>query len=578
MNTTRRKLLIEAARCAAALSASQIGILKASAQQPAPPHYHPMPGMAHPSTPIPVHRPLRVDRLEKFVDPLPIPPLARPIRLHAGAQEPALSLSKGPAFRTWESNYNSLPFYRFTMRQVPTKIHRDVPSTPMWSYGETVPGPTIEARTGHPIHIEWVNALPDKHFLPIDHTLHGAAADQPEVRTAVHVHGAKVPPQYDGFPENWQTPGQTYQAVYPLNQDAATLWYHDHAMGIERLNQYAGLYGFFLIRDETEDKLALPSGKYEIPLAFADRLFSEDGSLYYPDSGDPDAPWIPEIYGDCMMVNGKLTPYLEVEPRPYRFRILNAANSRTFIFSLSNGQHYYQIGTDQGLLAAPAELNQVALSPGERADIIIDFSQARGQQITMNNQSWELMQFRVSDAQSSAPKSLVPSPYVPASLRSIQPIPESASVKTRLMILREYMSREPRRMLMLLNGTRWHEPVTERPELDSVEIWSLANTTSDIHPIHLHLVRFQVLDRQSFNADEYLLSGKLNYVGVPSPPPPGDRGWKDTVQTYPETVTRIIVRFEGYTGRYLWHCHLLEHAANEMMRPFEVVPKSQPAR
>jgi spore coat protein A len=464
------------------------------------------------------------------------------------------------------------------MRQVPTKIHRDVPSTPMWSYGETVPGPTIEARTGHPIHIEWVNALPDKHFLPIDHTLHGAAADQPEVRTAVHVHGAKVPPQYDGFPENWQTPGQTYQAVYPLNQDAATLWYHDHAMGIERLNQYAGLYGFFLIRDETEDKLALPSGKYEIPLAFADRLFSEDGSLYYPDSGDPDAPWIPEIYGDCMMVNGKLTPYLEVEPRPYRFRILNAANSRTFIFSLSNGQHYYQIGTDQGLLAAPAELNQVALSPGERADIIIDFSQARGQQITMNNQSWELMQFRVSDAQSSAPKSLVPSPYVPASLRSIQPIPESASVKTRLMILREYMSREPRRMLMLLNGTRWHEPVTERPELDSVEIWSLANTTSDIHPIHLHLVRFQVLDRQSFNADEYLLSGKLNYVGVPSPPPPGDRGWKDTVQTYPETVTRIIVRFEGYTGRYLWHCHLLEHAANEMMRPFEVVPKSQPAR
>jgi spore coat protein A len=467
------------------------------------------------------------------------------------------------------------------MRQVPTKIHRDVPSTPMWSYGETVPGPTIEARTGHPILIDWANALPTKHFLPIDHTLHGAAADQPEVRTAVHVHGAKVPPQYDGFPEDWQTPGQTYQAVYPLNQDAATLWYHDHAMGIERLNQYAGLFGFFLIRDEAEDQLVLPSGNYEIPLAFADRLFAEDGSLYYPDSGDPDAPWIPELYGDAMLVNGKLTPYLEVEPRPYRFRILNAANSRTYIFSLSNGQNYHQIGTDQGLLTAPAELNQVALSPGERADIIIDFSQAHGQSITLNNQSWELMQFRVSDAQSSAPKSLVPSPYVPspsvpASLRSIHPIPESASAKTRLMILREYMSREPRRMLMLLNGTRWHEPCTENPELDSVEIWSFANTTADIHPIHLHLVRFQVLDRQSFNADEYLLSGKLNYVGVPSPPPPGDRGWKDTVQTYPETVTRIIVRFEGYPGRYLWHCHLLEHAANEMMRPFEVVPKAQP--
>jgi spore coat protein A len=148
------------------------------------------------------------------------------------------------------------------------------------------------------------------------------------------------------------------------------------------------------------------------------------------------------------------------------------------------------------------------------------------------------------------------------------------AVKTRLMILREYMDREPKRMLMLLNGTRWHEPVTERPELDSTEIWSFANTTADIHPIHLHLVRFQVLDRQSFDADEYLLSGKLNYRGVPTLPPMTERGWKDTVQTYPETVTRIIVRFEGYVGRYVWHCHLLEHAANEMMRPFEVVAKA----
>jgi len=454
------------------------------------------------------------------------------------------------------------------MRKVATRIHRDVPPTPMWSYGETVPGPTIEARTNRPILIEWVNALPTAHFLPIDHTLHGAGADQPEVRTAVHVHGAKVPPQYDGFPENWQIPGQTFQAVYPMNQDPATLWYHDHAMGIERLNQYAGLFGFFLVRDEAEDRLGLPSGEYEIPLAFADRLFAEDGSLYYPDSGDPAAPWIPELYGDAMLVNGKLTPFLEVEPGPYRFRVLNAANSRTWLFSFSNGQNFYQIGSDQGLLSAPVQLNQLQLSPGERADIVADFSAARGRRLTLNNQSWELMQFRVAN---SAP---VPRPSVPASLRPISRIPESASVKTRLMILREYMETAPKRMLMLLNGTRWHEPVTERPELDSVEVWSFANTTGDIHPIHLHLVRFQVLDRQSFDADEYLLSGKLNYRGVPALPPPGERGWKDTVQTYPETVTRIIVRFEGYTGRYVWHCHLLEHAANEMMRPFEVIPRA----
>ena len=475
------------------------------------------------------------------------------------------------------------------MRRIETRVHRDVPPTAMWSYGETVPGPTIEARTGHPLLIEWANELPERHFLPIDHTLCGAAADQPEVRTAVHVHGAKVPPQYDGFPENWQTPGQSSQAVYPLDQDAATLWYHDHAMGIERLNQYAGLFGFFLVRDDAEQQLALPSGKYEIPLAFADRLFSADGSLYYPDSGDPEAPWIPELYGDAMLVNGKITPFLEVAPRPYRFRMLNAANSRTFVFSLSNKQSFHQIGSDQGLLEAPIELSQVSLSPGERADIVIDFSKAVGQYIAFNNQSWELMQFRVADKLSnsyslipnpsfSVASPSVPSPYslVPVSsrLRTIARIPESAAVQSRMMILREYMSRDPKRMLMLINGTRWHEPVTERPELDSVEIWSFANTTADIHPIHLHLVRFQVLDRQSFDADEFLLSGKMNFRGALTPPPPGDRGWKDTVQTYPETVTRVIIRFEGYVGRYVWHCHLLEHAANEMMRPFEVIAKA----
>jgi len=540
--------------------------------------------MARPATapsPIPVHQPLRVDQLEKFVDPLPIPPVAT-----------SLGFRPQPPNSRMDKAAGSLEYFQFTMRQVETRIHRDVPPTSIWSYGDTVPGPTIEARSNHGLLIDWLNALPEKHLFPIDHTLHGAGADQPHVRTAVHVHGARVPPEFDGFPEDWQTPGQTAQAVYPMQQDAATLWYHDHAMGIERLNQYAGLFGFFLVRDDAEDRLALPRGKYEIPLAFADRLFSADGGLYYPDSGDPNAPWVPEVYGDAMLVNGKLTPFLLVEPRPYRFRMLNAANSRTFLFSLSNKQSYHQIGTDQGLLHAPVELNQVSLAPGERADIVIDFSAMHGQQITLNNLSWPLMQFRVTAATAGAnvitattsskpvaapasiPSASHPAP-LPAVLRTIQRIPETQAVKTRLMILREYMDRAPKRMLMLLNGTRWHEPVTERPELDSVEIWSLANTTGDIHPIHLHLVRFQVLDRQSFDADEYLLSGKLNYVGPPSPPPPGDGGWKDTVQTYPETVTRIIVRFEGYTGRYVWHCHLLEHAANEMMRPFDVVAKRQ---
>jgi spore coat protein A len=170
------------------------------------------------SAAIPVHHPLRVDQLEKFVDPLSIPPVAT-----------SLGFRPQPPNSQMDKAADPLTYYRFTMRQVETRIHRDVPR------------PTIEARSGHGLLIDWLNALPEKHLFPIDHTLHGAGADQPHVRTAVHVHGAKVPPEFDGFPEDWQTPGQTIQAVYPMQQDAATLWYHDHAMGIERLNQYAGL-------------------------------------------------------------------------------------------------------------------------------------------------------------------------------------------------------------------------------------------------------------------------------------------------------------------------------------------------
>jgi spore coat protein A len=468
------------------------------------------------------------------------------------------------------------------MRQVEVRVHRDLPVTRIWSYGATVPGPTIEARSGHGLLIDWVNYLPSEHFLPIDHTLHGAGADLPQVRTAVHVHGAVVPPESDGFPENWQTPGQTYQAVYPLAQDAATLWYHDHAMGIERLNQYAGLFGFFLIRDETEDALNLPQRPYEIPIAFCDRLFYEDGQLHYPDSGDPAAPWVSEVYGDVVLANGVITPFLEVEPRPYRFRFLNSANTRQFRFTLSNGQGFHQIGTDQGLLPAAAEMKELALSPAERADILIDFSSMAGKQFTLQNQSQPLMQFRVTatstavlrDPATATPIEAPAFLRLPKTLRRIDRIPESAAIRTRTLTLNEYMRPTTRTMLMLLDGKYWHDRVTETPVLDTVEIWNLINLTQDVHPIHLHLVRFQLLDRRAFDVDDFLNYRRFQYIGSPAPPEPGETGWKDTIQAHPETVTRIIIPFRGYPGRYVWHCHLLEHAANEMMRPFDLLPAS----
>jgi spore coat protein A, manganese oxidase len=150
-------------------------------------------------------------------------------------------------------------------------------------------------------------------------------------------------------------------------------------------------------------------------------------------------------------------------------------------------------------------------------------------------------------------------------------IPESAAVKTRQLTLVEIDDLKKRPVTMLLNNTHWNMPITENPVLDSTEIWSLINTTDDSHPIHLHLVRFQILDRRSFDIAAYWMTGKFNFFGPPVPPDPSEAGWKDTVRADPGMVTRIIIKFEGYSGRYVWHCHILEHEDNEMMRPYEVV-------
>jgi spore coat protein A len=209
------------------------------------------------------------------------------------------------------------------MREMRVKLHRDLPATQVWTYGNSFPGPVIDTRSGQPLMVEWANELPEKHFLPIDHTIHGAEVDKPEVRVVVHLHGGRTPADSDGYPENWFVSGKSATCFYPNRQDAALLFYHDHAMGINRLNIYAGLQGLFIIRDEVEDALNLPRGKYEVPLVIFDRMLRTDGSFEYPTSGNPKAPWVPEVFGDAMLVNGKLAPYFDVEPRRYRFRIMN---------------------------------------------------------------------------------------------------------------------------------------------------------------------------------------------------------------------------------------------------------------
>jgi spore coat protein A len=499
---------------------------------------------------------LHPERLARFVDPLPIPSA---LRSSESRPDPA-----NPGRR--------IAFHRIAMRESWTSVHRDLPPTRFWGYDGKLPGPTIEVRSGEPLLVEWANELPRRHFLPIDHTLHGAEAAVPEVRAVVHVHGARVPADSDGFPEHWTVPGHSVTYRYPNKQDAATLWYHDHTMGIERLNVYAGLLGAFLVRDPVEEALRLPGGEFEIPLLIFDRQLTADGQLYYPDSGMPEAPWVSETYGDVMLINGKLAPYLEVEPRPYRFRIVNASNARFYYLALSDGTPLQQIGSDQGLLARTVPVNTLTLAPAERADVIIDFRKLAGQNLTLTSQAFQLMQFRVKAAKTA----VTPPSSTPRVLREVKRIPASAAVRRRTLTLDTYTDPKTHGMLMLLNATYWHQPVTERPVLGSTEIWEFLNLTEDAHPIHLHLVRFQLLERQRFDADEYLSTRKLVLMGDPIPPADNEAGWKDTIQAHPGLITRIIVPFEGYPGRYVWHCHVLEHSANEMMRPFEIVTTPEP--
>src|ERR1700728_4534510 len=465
-------------------------------------------------TPAPkFHTQLNASSLAQFVDPLPIPEIARPSGTRPSPLDPTVKL----------------PYYRIPMRPFEAKVHRDLKPTRQWGYGGASPGPTLETRSGQGLLVEWANELPEKHFLQIDYSIHGAESDKPEVRSVVHLHGGKTPPESDGYPESWYAPGKSAICHYPNRQDAAMLWYHDHALGINRLNVFAGLLGAFFVRDEFEDALNLPRGAYEIPLIIFDRIFDLESQLNYPVSGDAKSPWTPEVFGDAMLLNGKLFPYLEVEPRKYRFRVLNAANGRFLHLTLNDSQSaklqtFHQIGTDQGLLPAPVALQRLSLAPAERADLIVDFSESTRSNALLKNDNLDVMQFRV------AAKGPRDESALPQTLRPVPKILEASAVKTRMLPLVEIDDLVQRPVKMLLNNTHWSMRGTENPVLDSVEIWNLINTTDDAHPIHLHLVKFQILDRRAFNIAAYWLHKEITYKGPAMPPEPGEAGWKDTVR------------------------------------------------
>ncbi len=490
--------------------------------------------------------------LTPFVDPLPIPPVLQP-----------------------KGQFQGKPYYRVELSEFQQKLHRELPSTTLWGFEKSSPGPTIVAHRDHGIIVDWVNHLPAKHRLAIDHNLSGAGRQLPETRAVIHLHGGHVAPESDGHPEDWKIPGQIQRANYPNTQQAATLWYHDHAMGIARLNSMMGLAGFYILHDEDELGLELPKGRYDLPLMLQDRLLDPFGRICYPVSGSPESPWVPEFFGSHVLVNGRVWPFFEVEPRPYRFRLLNASNARVYRLFLAPAQNFFQIGSDGGLLGRPAEVSSVLLAPSERADVIIDFTGREGRRIVLSNDAPApfpsggrliphlVMQFRVNPL----PSGKIRAYSVPSTLSAVKRIDVSSSIKTRQLSLDEIMGSDGIQHKMLLNGKAFMDPVSEDPEAGSTEIWELVNATIDAHPIHLHAVHFQLLDRRPFDTKKYTATREIVYANRVLPPLPAESGWKDTILCPPGQVTRIIARFEGAPGKYVWHCHTLEHEDNEMMRP-----------
>ncbi|MBE1591647.1 multicopper oxidase family protein [Nonomuraea angiospora] len=426
--------------------------------------------------------------------------------------------------------------YELTQRAAKMEIIPGT-TTEVLGYGGTFPGPTLDLRRGSRVTVAVRNEL--------------------SVPTSTHLHGGVTPPGSDGYPTDLVAPGGGAKDYdYPLEQRAATLWYHDHRMDFTAPQVWRGLAGMALVRDDEEDALPLPRGERELPLMICDRAFEEDGSFRYPSppggghSGHTghmaavDGDYMEGVEGDVILVNGAPWPVAEVTATRYRLRLLNASNARRYRLRLAPGGRFTQIGSDSGLLAAPVAHDELPISPGERYDVVVDFSAYPvGSAVTLVNTladgpARNVMRFVVA-------RRAADDTAVPAVLS--RPPGRVAPVTTR-----RFDFRRSAEGVWAINGHPYRPGVPlARPRLGTAEVWRLS---SDFHhPVHVHLAHFLVLAR----------NGR-----APAAP---DAGWKDTVDVRPYEVVDVLARFDGYRGRYMLHCHNLEHEDMAMMADFEVI-------
>ncbi|MEW6333420.1 MAG: multicopper oxidase domain-containing protein [Thermodesulfobacteriota bacterium] len=370
--------------------------------------------------------------------------------------------------------------------------------------------------------------------------------------TTLHWHGLHVPAQWDGGPRQPIPAGARWNPDFTIKQQAATLWYHPHAMGLTGEQVYRGLAGLFLIEDEVSDRLDLPRtyGKDDIPLIFQDRRFFENGQFAYVQNR---MDIVTGVIGNFLLVNGVIQPTLKVHAGPVRLRLLNGSNSALYRIAFADGQRFGVIASDGGFLERPVTLSSLVLSAGERAEVVVDFTgRSPGQQVSLlvdqyNGTRFEALRIRVDRAAETKVK-------LPAVLRPFDRIPASEATVRRSFLM-ETMGMGG---TLSINGKKMDlNRIDERVSLGATEIWEITNRTammmSGPHSMHLHDVQFLILDRD----------GKA--------PPPHEQGRKDTVLVMPGETVRIISRFLDYTGVYMYHCHLLEHEDDGMMGQFEVV-------
>jgi spore coat protein A, manganese oxidase len=503
----------------------------------------------------------------RFTVPLPIPPKATPV----SSETFPVTLGKG--------NPLSGDTFHITQRQTERTIHPSLGSTTVWGFddgtlGPLYPGPTIEVEKGQAVTVSYENQLPPSHLLP---------GTEATVQTLTHLHGGFTPGVHDGNPyatTDLYERGETQTVRYLNEQPAATLWYHDHAMETTRLNVYAGLAGFYLIRDDDDtglepNPIGIPGGAYEIPIVIQDRTFYEDGQLAY------------QQYGDTAVVNGAAFPFLDVEPRQYRLRLLNGSNARFYDLEIADGPTFAQIGSDGGMFDAPVRLEQIRMTPADRADVIVNFAGFAGQTLVLRNLDGrtglpEVMQFRVGHTVTS------PGPeQIPASLPGS--VPDFGTPDRE-----RYITLELSGGSFLFDGLHFHEPANIQVPGGDLEDWLFIGVAVATHPIHVHPPHFQVVSRHPFDTAGYQAAlNEARAAGEPNPDPApfytggplqlqtNDYGLKDVVSVPRGQVVRIRSPFDVPMGarelrkpqpqKYVFHCHILEHEDNDMMRPFEVI-------